>query len=124
MLELMRALVAEKVSPYLLIEGVCDTRLPVMIRDAPPGMCVYHLENSDIFKAKKLARDKVCLRGNVPASLLSTGSPEQVREYCARLIKEVGEGGGFLMDTAVNFTEARPENVKAMFDYTREHDAY
>ncbi|MDR2456294.1 MAG: uroporphyrinogen decarboxylase, partial [Deltaproteobacteria bacterium] len=65
LLELIRGLVAEKIHPYLLIEGVCDNRLPVMIRDAPPGMCIYHLEGSDIFKAKKMARDKVCLRGNV-----------------------------------------------------------
>ncbi|MDR1110628.1 MAG: hypothetical protein LBP92_08040 [Deltaproteobacteria bacterium] len=124
LLELMRALVAEKISPYLLIEGVCDTRLPIMIRDAPPGMCVYHIENSDIFEAKKLARDKVCLRGNVPASILSTGTPDDVRGYCKRLIDEVAVGGGFIMDTAVNLTEARPENVKAMFDYTKEHGAY
>jgi hypothetical protein len=124
LLELMRGLVAEKISPYLLIEGVCDQRLPLMIRDAPPGMCIYHLENSDIFKAKKLARDKVCLRGNVPASILTTGTPDDVRAYCKRLIDEVAVGGGFLMDTACNLTESKPENVKAMFDYTREYGVY
>ncbi|MDR2301154.1 MAG: hypothetical protein LBF38_03830 [Deltaproteobacteria bacterium] len=124
LLELMRGLVAEKIHPYLLVEGVCDTRLPVMIRDAPPAMCIYHLENSDIFKAKKLARDKVCLRGNVPVSILMTGTPDDVRAYCKRLIDEVAPGGGFLMDTGVNLTEAKPENVKAMFEYTREHGVY
>jgi hypothetical protein len=124
LLELMRGLVAEKIHPYLLVEGICDTRLPVMIRDAPPGMCVYHIENSDIFKAKKLARDKVCLRGNVPVSILMTGTPDDVRAYCKRLIDEVAPGGGFLMDTGVNLTEAKPENVKAMFEYTREHGVY
>ena len=124
LLELMRGMVAERIHPYLLVEGVCDNRLPVMIRDAPPGMCVFHIEGSDIFKAKKLARDKVCLRGNVPVSILMTGTPDDVRAYCKRLIDEVAVGGGFLMDTGVNLTEAKPENVKAMFDYTREHGVY
>jgi uroporphyrinogen-III decarboxylase len=120
----MRALVAEKIHPYLLIEGVCDRRLPRMIADAPPGWCVYHLENSDIFKAAKLARDKVCLRGNVPVSMLIAGTPDDVRAYCKRLIDEVAPGGGFMMDTGVNLTDAKPENVKAMFEYTREHGVY
>jgi hypothetical protein len=124
LLELMRGLVAEKIHPYLLIEGVCDTRLPRMIADAPPGMCIYHLENSNIFEAKKLARDKVCLRGNVPVSMLIAGTPDDVRGYCKRLIDEVAPGGGFLMDTGCNLTDAKPENVKAMFNYTREHGVY
>ena len=124
LLEVMRGLVAEKIHPYLLVEGVCDQRLPVMIRDAPPGWCIFHIEGSDIFKAKKLARDKVCLRGNVPVSILMTGTPDDVRAYCKRLIDEVAPGGGFLMDTGCNLTEAKGENVKAMFDYTREHGVY
>jgi uroporphyrinogen-III decarboxylase len=124
LLELMRNLVSNGIAPYLLIEGVCDQRLPVMIRDAPPGKCVYHLENSDIFAAKKLARDKVCLRGNVPVSILITGTPDDVRAYCKRLIDEVAPGGGFIMDTGVTLTDAKAENVKAMFEYTREHGLY
>jgi uroporphyrinogen-III decarboxylase len=124
LLELMRGLVAEKIHPFLFIEGICDSRLPVMIRDAPEAMCVYHLENSDIFKAKKLARDRVCLRGNVPASLLSTATPDDVRAYCKRLIDEVAPGGGFIMDSGTVQVEARSENIKAMFDYTKEHGVY
>jgi uroporphyrinogen-III decarboxylase len=124
LLELMRAMIAEGVHPYLLVEGVCDQRLPIMIRDVPPATCVFHIEGSDIFKAKRLARDKVCLRGNVPVSILMTGTPDDVRAYCKRLIDEVAPGGGFLMDTGVNLTEAKPENVKAMFEYTREHGVY
>jgi hypothetical protein len=124
LLELIRGLVAEKIHPYLLIEGVCDQRLPVMIRDAPPGMCVYHLENSDIFKAKKLARDKVCLRGNVPITMIIAGTPDQVRAYCKRLIDEVGAGGGLMIDTSVNIGDAKSENVRTLFDFCREYGVY
>ncbi|MDR2442739.1 MAG: hypothetical protein LBE31_04375 [Deltaproteobacteria bacterium] len=124
LLELMRGLVAENISPYLLIEGVCDQRLPVMIRDAPPGMCIYHLENSDIFKAKKLARDKVCLRGNIPITIMMKGTPQDVKDYCQRLIDEVAPGGGFMMDTGVSIGDATSENVKTMFEFTRQYGVY
>lgn len=124
LLELIRALIAENITPYLLVEGVCDQRLPIMINDVPAGKCIFHLENSNIFKAKELARDKVCLRGNIPASILCTGSPEDTRQYCKKLIEIAGAGGGFIMDTAVNLTDAKAENVKVMFEYTREHGLY
>lgn len=124
LLELIRGLVAEKIHPYLLIEGVCDNRLPVMIRDAPPGMCIYHLEGSDIFKAKKLARDKVCLRGNVPITLMMTGTPAQVKAYCKRLIDEAGDGGGLMIDTSVNIGDAKSENVRTLFDFCREYGVF
>ena len=124
LLEIMRGLVAKGIHPYLLIEGVCDRRLPVMIRDAPPNMCIYHLEKSDIFEAKRLAGDKVCLRGNIPVTLLMAGSADDVRAYCKKLIDEVAVGGGFMLDTGVNIGDAKPENVKAMFDFTREYGVY
>jgi uroporphyrinogen-III decarboxylase len=60
----------------------------------------------------------------LPVSILVTVTPDDVRAYCKRLIDEVAPGGGFLMDTGVNLTEAKPENVKAMFDYTREYGVY
>jgi uroporphyrinogen-III decarboxylase len=95
-----------------------------MIRDVPPGWRLFHLENSDIFKAMKLARDKLALRGNVPVSLLMKGSPDEVRAYRKRLIDEVAPGGGFMMDTSVDFADAKPENIKALFEYAREHGVY
>jgi uroporphyrinogen-III decarboxylase len=124
LLEIIRAVIAKGVYPHVLVEGVCDKRLPIMIRDVPPGTCVFHLENSDIFAAKKLARDKVCLRGNVPVTLLMTGTPDEVRAYCKRLIDEVGAGGGFMMDCGVNIGDAKPENVRAMFEFTRQYGVY
>jgi uroporphyrinogen-III decarboxylase len=33
----------------------------------------------------------------VPASLFSVGKKEEVVDYCKKLIREVGEGGGFML---------------------------
>ena len=67
----------------------------------------------------------MCIRGNVPASLLCLGSPQDVETYCKKLIDMVGKGGGFILDGAIGTPDdARPENVRAMADFTRKHGAY
>jgi uroporphyrinogen-III decarboxylase len=60
----------------------------------------------------------------VPISLLSTATPEDVKAYCKRLIDYVGKGGGFIMDAAASVNDALPENLRAMFDFTREYGVY
>jgi len=75
----------------------------------------------DLFRAKEVLGNQVCLKGNVPLSLLLAGTPDEVRDFCKRLIDEVGRSGGFIMDTSTVIDDARPENVRAMFDVTREY---
>ena len=67
-------------------------------------------------RAKKMLGDKVCIRGNVPASLMTTGEPDDVRNYCRKLIDSVGRDGGFILDVATGMDDAKPENVRAMYE--------
>jgi uroporphyrinogen-III decarboxylase len=121
--ELTVALINEGLVPYLFWEGTCTSRLEV-IKDIPPGRAMYRFEATDMIKAKDILRDRVCIRGNVPISLLATGTPEDVKSYCKSLIDHVGKGGGFIMDAAAHVTEAKPENLRAMFDFTKEYGSY
>ena len=121
--ELVVALIKEDLIPYLFWEGDCTSRLP-FISDIPPGKAMYRFEATDIFKAKDALRDKVCIRGNVPISLLATGTPDDVKAYCKKIIDYVGEGGGFLMDTSAGVTDARPENLRTMFEFSREYGSH
>ncbi len=106
--------------PHVLWEGNCTSRLDV-IKDVPPGKCVYFFERTDMFKAKEALRDTVCIRGNVPASMLITGTPSEVREYCKKLFDVVGDGGGFILDAGTGVPdEAKPENVLEMFRCAKE----
>ncbi len=59
-------------------------------------------------------------RGKVPLSILVTGTPDDVKRYVKKLIDTVGKDGGYIMDSSTGLDDARPENVKAMFDVTRE----
>jgi len=110
-------------TPYLLIEGAYDSRLDV-IKDVPKGKCLYHFESTDIFNAKKVLGDTVCLMGNVPNSLLAIGTPQSVEDYCKRLIDVCGDGGGFILSSGAIIDEARPENVHIMMKTAREYGKY
>jgi uroporphyrinogen-III decarboxylase len=68
-----------------------------------------------MIRAKEILGDTVCLRGNVPTWLLTTGTPDEVDRYCRTLIPMVGKGGGFILDGAASIPdEAKPEYVMAM----------
>ncbi len=100
--------------PVVLWEGDCTTRLE-MIGDIPKGKAVYWFEATDLVLAKQVLGDTVCLRGNVPGSLLNTGTEQEVDDYCRNLVEKVGKGGGFIMDGAASIPdEAKTENVLAM----------
>ena len=69
---------------------------------------------TDIFKAKDILGDHMCLMGDVPAAMLFMASPDEVYEYCARLTRELGPTGFILQSGCDIPTNAKPENVRAM----------
>ena len=120
---LIEDLIAADCTPYVLWEGDVSSRLET-IGDIPKGKAVYTFERTDIFRAKEILGDVVCVKGNVPLSMLKTGTPGEVKEYCRKLIDVVGRNGGFIMDASTVVDDARPENLKAMFETTREYGVY
>lgn len=122
--KLILALIDEGLTPCTFFEGDYTSRLEI-IGDIPAGKAIYWFERTDIFKAKEVLGDRVCIKGNVPSSLLCTGTPGEVRDYCRKLIDVVGKGGGFIMDGDIGIAdEAKIENVKTMVDFTREYGVY
>ncbi|MFC2045651.1 uroporphyrinogen decarboxylase family protein [Chloroflexota bacterium] len=121
---LMLALIDAGFTPNPLWEGDCTSRLEV-IGDLPKGKAVYWFERTDLFKAKEILGDNICIEGGVPSSMMIGGTPDEVRAYCKKLIDVVGKGGGFIMNGDVGIPdEARVENVKAMADFVREYGKY
>jgi hypothetical protein len=110
--KLMCGLIDKGLVPCPLFEGDYTSRLEI-IGDMPKGKCIYWFERTDIFKAKAVLGDHICIRGNVPATLLCTGTPQDIRDYCKILIDIVGKDGGFIMDGGIGIPdEAKVENVK------------
>ncbi len=121
--KLMMGIIDAGLIPYAYTEGSYTSRLEV-ISDVPKGKVLYHFERVDLAKAKEILGEVACISGNVPTSLLNLGSPQEVRDYCKRLIDVVGKGGGLIMDASGSINEAKPENVRAMVDFTKEYGVY
>ncbi len=104
------------VTPLLHLDSDWTPFFPYF-KSLPRGKCILNLDGtSDIFKAKEVLGDHICIMGDVPAALLKLGEPEEVEEYCHRLITEVGKDGGFILSSGCSIPiDARPVNVKAMF---------
>jgi hypothetical protein len=97
----------------------CDgnwTPMLSYLREMPRASCIVELDGmTDIFKAKEILGDWLCLKGDVPSTLLAQGEPNQVAEYCQRLIKNVGSDGGFILSSGCEVPlDAKPENVAAL----------
>jgi uroporphyrinogen-III decarboxylase len=57
-------------------------------------------------------------------SLLQTGTVQQVKDECLKLIETIGSDGGFIMGSSCPLDEAKIENVKAMVETTRQYGTY
>jgi hypothetical protein len=75
-------------------------------------------------RAKEIVGPTACIAGNVPLSLLCTASPDDVKAYCKELIDVAGKDGGFIFTTGAGMQGSRPENVKAMIDFSKDYGIY
>ena len=116
------AFVSEGITPWLHLDTDWGMNLPYF-KKLPKGKCICDLDGTtDIFRAKEILKDHMCISGDVPASLLTVGKPEEVSEYCKRLIDHVGEGGGFMLTTGCECPiDAKPENLRAMVETGKEY---
>jgi hypothetical protein len=114
--QFVEAVVEEGVIPVLHFDANW-TRDLERLRDLPKATCVLSLDGkTDIFRAKEALGDHMCIMGDVHPSMLSLGTPQQVTEYCKRLIREVGPSGFILSSGCDVPPEAPIENVRAMVE--------
>jgi hypothetical protein len=49
---------------------------------------------------------------------------DDTRAYCKKIIDYAGKDGGFLMSPSNNIEDAKEENIRAFFDFTKEYGVY
>jgi uroporphyrinogen-III decarboxylase len=76
--------------PLLFAEGSYNRRLEA-IADLPVGSVIWWFDRTDMTRAKKVLGNTACISGNVPTSLMCTGKPAAVKEYCRQLIEVCGK---------------------------------
>ena len=120
--QMMIELIDAGLIPMPLWESDCTKRLEV-IRDIPPGKCIYWFERTDMVKAFEVLGDVVALRGNLSPSMMTTGTPGDVYAAVKHLVDEVwNKGGKLILDTAFGIPDETPVgNVRAMFDAARKY---
>ena len=121
--KLLMGLINEGCVPLPFVEGSYNTRLEI-IQDIPKGTTFWTFDATDMAKAKKTIGQVACIGGNVPNDLLSVGTPSQVKDYVKNLIDTCAKGGGYIVANGVAADDARPENMKAMIDFTKEYGIY
>jgi hypothetical protein len=121
--KLILALVDRGLVPLLFAEGSYNARLEI-IRDLPRGKVVWRFDQTDMARAKEVLGDRACIYGNVPAAILSTGTTDDVKAYCKQLIDVAGKDGGFILSPGAPLDTAKPENVRAMIEFTKQYGTY
>jgi len=121
MKKMTEAWVKAGITPLLHFDQDWTLNLPYF-KELPKG-CICEFDScTDIFKAKEILGGKQCIMGDVRASLQTHGTPDEVAEYCTRLIDVVGKGGGFILSSGCYVpVDAKFENVKAMIDCAKTH---
>ena len=116
-------LIGEGLMVSLFAEGHYDKRLR-LVTDLPAGWMVWHFDQTDMAEAKRELGETCCLTGNVPTSLMCTGTPEAVKDYCRRLIEICAPGGGYILTGGASATEVKAENLRALMEAAREYGVY
>ncbi len=105
-------------------EGNWDAHLEAFAT-LPKGGIIFHIDRSNPAKVQDVFGGHFAISGGVPNALLSFGSPSEVEAKCKELIDLLGAEGGYIMDaSAIMQNDARPQNVRAMTDFTRRYGGY
>ncbi len=117
------ALREEGIMSFLFAEGKFMRRLDA-INELPKGWTVWQFDQTDMAKAKQVMGKTACIEGNVPSSVMCTGKPETVTDYCHKLIEACSPGGGYILTGGAQATESNPANFRAMMAAAKEYGVY
>jgi uroporphyrinogen-III decarboxylase len=117
------ALIEEGIMSMMFAEGRYQRRLDI-IHDFPKGWVHWMFDQTDMADAKRIVGKTCSISGNVPTSLMCTGTAREVKEYCRKLIETCAPGGGYMLTGGAMATETCPENLRVMMEAAREYGVY
>ncbi|MGI6731806.1 MAG: uroporphyrinogen decarboxylase family protein [Anaerovoracaceae bacterium] len=110
-------LIEEGITPIFHLDGNWEKNLEYFTT-LPKNKIIIELDGyTDIFKAKQILGNHSCILGDVPPTLFTLGSPDQVTSYCNALLSEFKNDGGFILGSGCTVPyNSKHENVKAFFE--------
>ena len=121
--KVLLGIINEGLVPLPFAEGNYIPRLDV-IQDMPKGSLVWYFEYMDMAQAKKTVGQKNCIMGNLPVSIMVTGTAQQVKEGCRKLIEDCAPDGGYILTSSASVDQGKIENLHAMMDTAKEYGVY
>jgi len=117
--QVLMAFYEEGLTNSLFVEGSYDSRLEILARDMPEKSCYTWFDQTDMKKVKDVLGGHFIVGGNVPPSLMSTGTVEDVEEYCGGLVDLFSDQPGYIMTFGCGFEWTTDEKVIAFRDSVR-----
>jgi uroporphyrinogen-III decarboxylase len=121
--KLFMAMIDEGLVPFPFAEGIYNSRLP-LIADTPKSAVVWYFDKTDMAQAKKILSNTSCIVGNVPSSIVMTGTSKQVKDNCRRLIEDCAPGGGYILAGGASIDRGDIANLRAFMEAAYEYGAY
>jgi uroporphyrinogen-III decarboxylase len=117
------AMINEGLVPMPFAEGKYTNRLK-QITDTPRSGVVWWFDQTNMAEAKRILGDICCIAGNVPTSVVMTGTVQQVKENCRKLIEACAPGGGYILTGGAHIDKGNMENLHAMMAAAKEYGVY
>lgn len=93
-------------------------------KELPPKSGYLHLdERTDIFEAKRILGDHLCLKGNLKPSLFVFGTEEEVEREVKQIIDGCAAGGGLIISAELT-ADSKFELVDKMIQVTKTYGTY
>ncbi|MCA9870006.1 MAG: uroporphyrinogen decarboxylase, partial [Anaerolineae bacterium] len=113
--QVMLALYEEGITSYLFIEGSYNKRLE-NLAEMPEKSLVCHFDQTEMGPVKEILSDKFIITGNVPASLMSAGTTDEVRAYCDNLVELFEDAPAYILAHGCYFENTTDDKLRAFMD--------
>jgi uroporphyrinogen-III decarboxylase len=121
--KLFMAMINEGLVPFPFAEGIYNSRLK-LITDTPKSSVVWYFDRTDMAEAKRILANTSCIVGNVPSSIVMTGTAQQVKDRCRKLIEDCAPGGGYILAGGASIDNGDIANLRAFMETAYEYGTY
>jgi len=111
--------------PMSFVEGSYNQRLDIMADSAlPKGKSAWWFDQTDMKTAKEKFGSWAAVGGNVPSSFFLTVTPQELDNYCKKVIETCAPGGGYFLAPGAVPDGVSGEHLHVYFKSTKKYGVY
>ena len=121
--KLLLTLIERGMTPCMFFEGNFDKKLEYLL-EIPKGSILVRLDRTDIFRAKEILGGHLCIEGQRARLAAANGDGAGGRGLLQEAHRRGGQGRRLYSWPEELHALCKPENLKAMVDFTKEYGRY